>query len=95
MGNDIYFNEPGWTNSKGTEEGELRNNGYKNVVKYANLKYAIIEQIKNPSPGFEEVIRRNFYLKKDRILAEVDAWIELSKTEKCKYAGQNSLDSTF
>ena len=49
MGNDIYFNEPGWTNSKGTEEGELRNNGYKNVVRYANLKYAIIEQLRNPS----------------------------------------------
>ena len=95
MGNDIYFNEPGWTNSKGTPEGELRNNGYKNVVRYANLKYAIIESLRNPPQGFAEVIRRNFFLKKEMIMSEVDEWIVLAKTEECKYAGQNQLDQTF
>ena len=41
--NEIYFNEPGWTNQMGTEYGENMNNGYKNLVRYANLKYCIVD----------------------------------------------------
>ena len=37
--------------------------------------------MKNPTPGFEDVIRRNFFLKKEMILAEVDGWIERDKSE--------------
>ena len=33
-----------------------------------SVKYAMIDQLRNPCPEFEEVIRTHFYLKKDRIL---------------------------
>ena len=61
------------------------NNGYANIVRYGTIKYAIIEQLKNPTPGFEDVIRRNFFLKKDMIMAEVDGWIERDKSESANY----------
>ena len=93
MSNEIYFNEPGWTNQMGTEYGENMNNGYKNLVRYANLKYCIVDQLRNPSFGFEDVIRRNFYLKKDMILKDVDEWIQLAKTEPATYCHQNTFDS--
>jgi len=71
MSNEVYFNEPGWESEMGTVHGEKKNKGYQNLVKYFNIKFAIIEQIKNPPKGFESVVKRNFYLKKDVILEEV------------------------
>ena len=76
MGEDVYFNEPGFEGEANTFDGELRNEGYSNIVKYCNLKYAMIEAIRNPPVGFENVIRRHFYLKKDEILEECNKWLE-------------------
>jgi len=72
MSNEVYYNEPGYERHMGTPEGEKKNEGYKNIVKYCNIKYAMIDQIKNPPKGFEKVIKRNFYIKKDLILKEVE-----------------------
>ena len=85
MSNEVYFNEPGYEHLMGTDQGERLNNGYANIVRFGTLKYAIIGQLQNPSPGFEDVIRRNFFLKKDTILAEVDTWIQMAKTEEANY----------
>ena len=81
----VYYNEPSCKSKMGTSSGEDKNEAYSNIVRYANNKYATIEQIKNPSQGFEEIIRRNFYLKKKQILKEVQSCIERSKTTKAKY----------
>jgi hypothetical protein len=35
----------------------------------------MIDMIRNPPSGFESVIKRHFYLKKEEILEEVDQWI--------------------
>ena len=37
-------------------------------VRINNIRYAMIGQLQNPSPGFEDVIKAHFYLKKDRLL---------------------------
>jgi len=41
----------------------------------------MLEQIKNPPKGFEKVIRRSFYMKKDVILEEVKQWVEDAKND--------------
>ena len=33
-----------------------------------NIKYAMIAQMQNLTPGFEDVIKTHFYLKRDRLL---------------------------
>lgn len=71
MSTEVYFNEPGYEHEMNKPEGEKKNRGYSNIVKYCNVKFAMIDAIKNPPKGFETVIRRSFYLKKDKILAEV------------------------
>ena len=76
MSNEVYFNEPGYEHEMNTPEGEKKNRGYAAIVKYCNVKYAMIEQIKNPPKGFEKVIRMNFYLKKQMILDEVKQWCD-------------------
>lgn len=46
----------------------------------------MIEQIKNPPKGFEDVISKSFYLKKEMILKEVKSWIPLA-SDPATYTG--------
>jgi ubiquitin-protein ligase len=85
MSDLVYYNEPSCESEMGTPSGEAKNEAYSNIVRYANIKFAMIEQIRKPSKGFEEVIKRHFYLKKEQILKEVNGWIERSKTAVAKY----------
>lgn len=86
MSTEVYFNEPGYEHEANTPEGEKKNHGYANIVKYCNVKYAIIEQIKKPAQGFESAIRRAMYLKRPVILAEVDEWVK-SADQEASYNG--------
>lgn len=85
MSDLVYFNEPSCESEMGKPEGEAKNEAYSNIVRYCNIKFAMIEQIKSPSKGFEEVIKRHFFLKKAEILEQVKNWIERSKTAEAKY----------
>jgi len=87
MSEEVYFNEPGFENEQGTPEGEKKNEAYSNIVRLGNIKYAMTGQLKNPPKGFETVIRRHFYLKKNEILKEVKSWIELADKNEASYNG--------
>lgn len=52
MSEDVYFNEPGYEGEQGEVEGEKKNEGYSNIVRLGNIKFAMIDQIKNPPKGF-------------------------------------------
>lgn len=71
MSEEVYFNEPGFENEAGTTEGEKKNEGYSNIVRYANVRFAMLGQLKNPPKGFESVVKRHFYIKKFEIIQEV------------------------
>lgn len=43
MSEEVYFNEPGFEHELGTEEGERKNEGYSNIVRYCNIRYAMID----------------------------------------------------
>lgn len=43
MSEEVYFNEPGYEGEAGTEEGEKRNEGYSNIVRLNNIRFAMIE----------------------------------------------------
>ena len=87
MSEDVYGNEPGYEAASKTAEGKLLNEGYCNIVKYANIKYAMIEQINNPPQGFERVVEIHFYLKKDAILQDVKKWVDAAPYTKGNYTG--------
>ena len=71
-----YFNEPGYESSMGTSHGEQASKEYSANIQLQCLKWAIVEQLKNPSPGFEDVVRTHFKLKKDLVVSEVKDWIK-------------------
>lgn len=43
-------------------------------IRINTIKHAMVGQLQNPSPGFEDVIRAHFYLKKDQILEVSWEW---------------------
>ncbi|CAD8207678.1 unnamed protein product [Paramecium octaurelia] len=87
MSEDVYFNEPGFEGEAGQQDGEMKNEAYSNIVRYGNIQYAMIENIKNPPAGFETIIRRHFYLKKGEIMEEVRKWVQYAEQRQALYMG--------
>ena len=76
MNEDVYFNEPYYEDTKGTQNGEECNRAYSNIVKFYNVSHAMCDMIEHPPPEFKNVIEMHFYLKRDLIKATVVSWIE-------------------
>lgn len=87
MSEEVYFNEPGFEHEAGTVEGEKKNEGYANIVRYANVKFAMLGQLKNPPRGFESVVKRHFYVKRFEIMKEINHWVDLASKHEAAYTG--------
>ncbi|XP_028983369.1 baculoviral IAP repeat-containing protein 6 isoform X2 [Betta splendens] len=70
-----YFNEPGYERSRGTPSGTQSSREYDGNIRQATVKWAMLEQMRNPSPCFKEVIHKHFYLKRAEILSQCEEWI--------------------
>jgi len=94
MTEQVIINEPGRENMMLTEKGILENEGYCNIIKYGNLNYAMINNVKSPCAIFKDLITDYFIFKEKEIIEDITKWIERSKSAKCSYTGivnQNSL----
>ncbi|XP_074643918.1 uncharacterized protein LOC141900782 [Tubulanus polymorphus] len=80
---DPFFNEPGYEHSIGTENGKKASDDYNKDVQINCIKYAMLDQLRHPSPGFEEVIRTHFYYKKEKLLQDIEQWSKM--IEKSDY----------
>jgi ubiquitin-protein ligase len=74
-----YYLEPSYEAQRGTQEGDLACAAYNEQLQYNTIRYAMIEQIQNPSKGFEEAIHKHFYLLKDEIMKMVKGWYNAAK----------------
>lgn len=50
-----YFNEPGYERSRGTASGNQSSREYNANIMQATVRWAMLDQIRNPSPCFKEV----------------------------------------
>jgi len=75
-----YYMEPSYGGWEGTVQGrtehERRVIEYDEEVMYHNAKYAILETLKTPYEGFEDVIKTHFKIKKGVILKTMERWME-------------------
>jgi len=71
-----YFNEPGWERELGTKKGDDNSRIYNYQIRLNTMKWAILEQLKNPNKNFEKMIKKHFFLKKDIILKECLKWVK-------------------
>jgi baculoviral IAP repeat-containing protein 6 len=67
-----YFNEPGYASKMGTKEGKHCSKSYNENILLQTIVHAMVAQLQRPSPGFEDVIRAHFRIKKERILKVKD-----------------------
>eukprot|EP01120_Amphizonella_sp_Union-15-10_P006964 TRINITY_DN2302_c0_g1_i1.p1 TRINITY_DN2302_c0_g1~~TRINITY_DN2302_c0_g1_i1.p1 ORF type:complete len:364 (+),score=68.65 TRINITY_DN2302_c0_g1_i1:1-1092(+) len=77
-----YFNEPGFESSMNTPKGDQQSKAYNEGIKIATLKWALLDQLKSPSPGFEEAIKIHFRLKRDEIMEQCYEWLKEDKSSK-------------
>ena len=73
---DPFYNEPGYDKYMNTPEGDHKNAKYNHNVKYYTMKYAILNQLKNPTITFRDQILDHFRLKKEYILKTCEEWVK-------------------
>ena len=75
-----YFNEPGYERSMGSNSGNKNSFEYNDKVRMNTLRWAMVEQLRNPPYGFEDFTRRYFIFKREEINDIVEKWIEESRS---------------
>lgn len=89
MNEDVLYNEPSYEmyrnpiNSHGPyNQYKKQNIGYSNIVRYGNVKYAMLGSLENPPKGFEDVVKMHFFYKKKEIIKTCSKWVEEAKNQK-------------
>ena len=59
----------------GSIQGNLQSLAYNTEIRQSTMRWAVIEQIRNPCPCFKEVIHSHFWLKRNEIEAQCREWI--------------------
>ncbi|KAH9496163.1 Baculoviral IAP repeat-containing protein 6, partial [Bulinus truncatus] len=91
-----YFNEPGYERSRGTPSGAASSHEYDANIRQATVKWAMLEQLKNPSSCFKEIIHTHFWLKRHEILSQCEKWIsEMEGYSNDKRTGRSIAQSTL
>ena len=71
-------NEPGEADKQGAGS---RNLGYCNIIRYATVKHAMLQQLQSPSSVFASAIKHHFWLLKDQVLATCDTWLKEARAQ--------------
>jgi len=74
-----YYNEPSYEAQRGTKEGDDASTSYNETIQFNNIRYAIIQNLREPPVGFEEVIKKHFSLLKYEILMQCEKWVSVAK----------------
>mmetsp|Transcript_12538 Transcript_12538/g.19197 ORF Transcript_12538/g.19197 Transcript_12538/m.19197 type:complete len:253 (-) Transcript_12538:17-775(-) len=82
-----YFNEPGYERLIGTEQGEKESEEYNRAIRRNTVRWAMIDQLQNPKPGFEIVTKLHFKLRKKQILRELAVWKKEEKEKEGEREG--------
>ncbi|EDV23709.1 uncharacterized protein TRIADDRAFT_26979 [Trichoplax adhaerens] len=93
-----YFNEPGYERSYNTPHGQQASLEYSANIRQATVRWAMLEQLRNPPSGFEDVIQSHFAMKRSEILKQCQNWREeyedivKNHSKKASKAFVNSLE---
>ena len=64
----------GWEREMHTQKGKKASSIYSEERMPSTIKFAMTNMIKNPPPGFEDVVHNHFKLKKDEIINRTLIW---------------------
>jgi ubiquitin-protein ligase len=69
-----YYNEPGYEKIMNTPEGNKRSTDYNQKIMKETLRWSMLEMLKEPPKGFEQVINTHFKYKKNEIIEQLQQW---------------------
>ena len=91
-----YYMEPsygGWEGTALKKKKHIRKVWeYDEEIIYHNVKYAMIQTLKKPYPGFEDVIKTHFKIKGQVILKTVKKWM---KHKKLSQKFKNKMEAVY
>jgi len=73
-----YYNEPGYERQMGTQPGDSASFAYNDHIRSETLRWTMLEMLRSPPAGFEDVVRTHFYLKQKEILTQCEKWAKES-----------------
>ena len=76
------FNEPGWEKDINTPRGKIMSDNYNRDLHHNTIKLGMINMIKNPPIGFEQIIKTHFNMKKEEIIKTCKIWEDNATTHK-------------
>jgi ubiquitin-protein ligase len=79
-----YFNEPGYEKNRDTKAGKELNEKYNEPIRFQTMRLGMLNQLKSPSFGFEDVINNHFRMHKDKIYKKLDDWEKIA-IDKIKF----------
>ncbi|KAF7639067.1 UBIQUITIN_CONJUGAT_2 domain-containing protein [Meloidogyne graminicola] len=74
--NEPYFNEPGYERWRNSPAGQQASREYDANIMQMCVRWAMVEQLRNPPKAFADIVRLHFWMKRDIICNQVEAWIE-------------------
>ena len=91
---DPIQNEPSWEYKVGTPEGER----FDRAVQHGTLLYAMLDHLKDPPYGFEQVTHAHFWLHKQDILQQIREWRAFqaspcSAKVNCNYGREDTISA--
>ena len=76
------FNEPGWERDINTPKGKIISDSYNRDLHHQTIRLSMINIIKNPPIGFEQVVKTHFSMKKEEIINTCNLWEQIAITHK-------------
>ena len=76
------FNEPGWERDMQTLKGKAISTKYNQDIHPNTIKLGMINMIKNPPQGFEDIVKNHFNMKKEEIMNTTLLWEQESTINK-------------
>ena len=70
-----YFNEPGYERDLNTANGQILSKTYNEKLMPSTIEWGMIDMIKNPPSGYEEIIKTHFKYKGNTIIETINKWI--------------------
>ena len=72
---DPYFNEPNVEQMRGQAEGDAASARRNSQLQLDTMRWAMLDVLRNPRPGFEGAIRAHFRALRAPLLAQCQAWL--------------------
>jgi baculoviral IAP repeat-containing protein 6 len=91
MNSEPIYNEPGYAHMQGTPEGNDKSAEYNARLHPYTVRYAMLDQLRNPPRGFDDVVLEHFQCQKDVILKQCSQWLKDSPTPQLKKKLQRAV----